>query len=202
MKVFLDEKPLTIEVSTVAAALDAGRSAAGSQGRVIVEAKLDGRNLTNMELESPPASTAAGAEVRFVSADPVALVAYSFRDVAGLIPDMRAAQSAAARLLQSGEFEPALSQLAEALTAWESIRRVVDEGPRLLRLDLQTLKIGIIDVTQTIDQLAKHLAALQEALKTQDWPTLADILQGDLDPAAAQWQRLLTGLADRVAQGR
>jgi hypothetical protein len=202
MKVFLDDMPLAVQVPTVAAAIDAGRSAAGSQGRVIVEAKLDGRSLSQFELDAPSQQEATTGELRFVSADPVALVAYSFRDVASMIPDMRAAQSAAARLLQSGEFEPALTQLAEALGVWESIRRVIDEGPRLIKLDLCGVCIGDVDAAAAVDQLAKNLAAMQAALTAQDWSTLADVLEGDLDPGAERWERLLRGLADRVSQGR
>jgi hypothetical protein len=201
MKVFLDDKQLEIEAATVAAALDAGRSAAGSLGRVIVEAKLDGRVLTAPELESPSRSAGAGT-LHFVSADPSLLVEYSMRDVAGMIPDMRAAQSAAARLLQSAEYEPALTQLAEALNTWEAIRHVIDEGPRLLQIDLRTVRVGDLEAGTVVDSLARHLAALQEALRAQDWSTIADVLEGELEAAAADWQRLLVGLADRIAQSR
>jgi hypothetical protein len=202
MKVFLDDKPLAVDASTVASALDAGRSAAGSQGRVIVEAKLDGRSLSGGELDAPSQQPSKADTLHFVTADPAALVEFSLRDVSNMVPDLRAAQSAAARLLQSGEYEPALSQLAEALTTWETIRRVIDEGPRLLKADVRKLQIAGLDAGALIDQLAGNLASLQAALKAQDWSTLADMLEGEFDAGATDWQRLLAGLADRIAQSR
>src|SRR5262249_24974133 len=129
-------------------------------------------------------------------------VQYSLRDVASVFPDMRAAQSAAAHALHVGEYENALTQLAQALETWQNARRVIDQGPRLLKLDLHSLRIADLDAAAMIDTLVCHLNWLQTALKAQDWSTLADLLEGELDADAADWQRLLLVLADKIAPPR
>ncbi|MGD9690461.1 MAG: hypothetical protein AB7K52_12045 [Phycisphaerales bacterium] len=200
MRVFLDDEPVAVTDPSVGAAVAAARSAAWARGRVVVEVKLDGRDLAEEELGA--SGPAGGAELRMLSAEPGALVAYSLKEVAGSLPNLRAAQTEAAERLQVGEFGPALSRLGEALAVWESLRRVVDEGPRLLGLEASTVPSGNGEGTigDEVARLAGILSGLQAALQNQDWSSLADLLEGDLDEAADGWERALAALAERVAR--
>lgn len=201
MRLLLDDQPLSIDARTIAEGIAAGRDAALAEGRVIVEAKLDGRLLEGGELSSTIAGE--GAELRLTSADPRALVAASLREVAGSLPDLRTAQAEAARRIQAGEYEAAFEHLGEAIAGWEGVRRVIDEGPRLLGIDASGLTpAGPRTVAASIDSLSAALSALQDAVRVQDWSTLADVLEGELTDAAREWEALLRGLSDIVGRTR
>jgi hypothetical protein len=200
MRIYLDNQPLDSDALTVAGGIATAREAAHAEGRVIIEAKLDGRTLLGTELAS---TDQAGEELRLVSANPRALVAASLREVADGMAEVRAAQAEAAGLLQSGEYEPAFARMGEAIGGWENVRRVIDEGPRLLGVDATPLPLGRSrTVGGAIEALSASLTNLQSAVRVQDWSTLADVLEADLDDSATEWGNLLVSLADHLSANR
>ncbi len=201
MRIYLDNQPLEVQVQSVAAAIASGQEMAGAEGRVIIEAKLDGRTLLGSELTSTAA--APGNELHLVSANPKALVAASLREVADGMAGVRSAQTEAAGLLQTGEYEPAFARMGEAIKGWENVRRVIDEGPRLLGVDATPMPMGRSrTVGGAIEALGVSLTGLQSAVRVQDWSTLADVLEGELDDAAAEWEALLVSLARHLEGSR
>ncbi len=210
MRVFLDNAPLAADSPSLAAALDVGRHAAEASGRVIVEAKLNGRSLTEHELGEPSSDPAEAGEMRLVSAEPRALVSGSMREVAAAIEDLRVSQGEAAHKLHIGETEAAFAQLADAVAVWDSLRRVMDDGPRLLGMDVRPLAApggvqaagAAATVESAIGDLARSLASLQEAIRGQDWSTVADVLEGELADEADRWRTILGVLAEHIDASR
>jgi hypothetical protein len=200
MRVFLDEQPIQVDQPTLAAALSAGRAAADARSRVIVEVKLDGRPVSGPELDEPSQAPQPGSEVRLLTAEPRALVRTTLLDVADLLPQAREMQGQAARKFQAGQFQEAFADLTEALSVWDTVRQVVEQGPSLLGLSVMDLKLGGESMVTRVEGLSVRLGAVRSALTSQDWSTLADCLEGDLDAAAEDWATLLRALADQISQ--
>jgi hypothetical protein len=197
MKTYLDQREIGPQ-PTLAAALETARRQAADLGRVVVEVKLDGVDLTDEQIDQP--GTVAGERIECISADPRALVAMSFEQAAEALDEARAIQQDAAGALQAGQTDQAFGLLAEAVGVWEAVRKVLDQAPVLLGVSPQSLCPAGTSFQQTTAELSASLSALKATLAMQDWATLADLLNAELDQQAEVWTGLLgqMGQAARV----
>lgn len=212
MRVTLDGESVTVAEPTLRAALDAARDAAGQLGRVIVEAKADGRPVPDELLETPTDESIEGVELSFITAEPRALVQTTLLEIADVLGRTPDVQLKAAAAFQRGEQDEALEAMADALAVWDTVRRAVQEGPALLNIPLEQFLVSAGTVpTGERDGRAEHilghigalsdlLSAVKRALQTKDWSTLADLLEADLNAAAVRWQRILRDMAAHIAQ--
>lgn len=69
-------------------------------------------------------------------------------------------------------------------------------GP--LAIDLSALSDEGFTAAQHLQQLGTTLDAMVEAQEAQDWLTVADLLEYDLEPAIRRWAALLTMLSCRL----
>lgn len=208
MQVLVDNTPVKIDRPTLGAAFDAARAHADSARRVVVGAWLNGEAIEDERLESPGEEPITGSEVRFVTANPFALVRETMLDVAESLHGARQAQGAAAQLIQLGRMDEALEHLSSALKTWDMVRQVVMHGAGLLGLPLDTVRVnlpadqggedGPVVVAACIDALSKDLQALRQAMVAKDWTGLADSLGHEMQREADRWRPLLVGLADIV----
>lgn len=207
MRVFLDDRPLSVPRPTLAAAMAAGRSAAEQKHRVIVEAKLNGVAVHDDQLENPPDTDLGDGELRFLTADPSALVATTMHEIADALDAARGTQEAAARAFQRGELSDAFAQLSGALGVWDAVRQGVEQGPALLGRKLSDLRVQTEpdgtpeSVEMHLGELAARLGGLRTALQAQDWSTIADELEGEFVPAARRWSGILRELARQCSVG-
>jgi hypothetical protein len=69
-------------------------------------------------------------------------------------------------------------------------------GP--LALDLTAVSIDGVTAAQHLQELEATVGALVEAQERQDWVTVADILEYDLEPSIRRWAALLTLITGRL----
>lgn len=210
MPVLLDDAPLNLAQPhpTLAVALDAARAAAEARRRVITDILLDGRPVPDDALgpapDAPP--LAPGADLRFISADPIDLVQASLRDAATALDAIDDHQRAAAESIQTGHFDKAMPSLSEAFTTWDTARKVLTDGCALLGLNPETLAIEVdgspVPVAGAVRLLLIRLTEIKRCLTAQDWCGLSDTLAYDLPADAELWRRMLRGLADRLPELR
>lgn len=200
MRVYLDDHEMGVAASSLAEALRAAVAAAGARGRVIIELKADGSPVGDDDLARADEPTSF-QELRLVSADAKKLVRVSLLDAADTLEAAKRHQNRAAELIQSGELQPALDELREALSIWQLVRGAVDKGAELLSLRLDELVLE--DGTRVGDHtggLKSSLALVKESLERQDWPALSDALAYDMGGRVVTWQGLLRSLADSIQQ--
>jgi hypothetical protein len=204
MRVLMDEQPLEVAEPTLAAALDAARRKAESLRRVVVEATVDGLVIPDEALSSPSQDRFDSSEVRFVTAEPVALVQTTMREVAELLSDTSVAQAKAAEHITAGELEPAMQQLSSALAAWDSVHQVIVNGAALLATSAEDMQVqppgedAPAIVGDRVRELASHLGAIKRTIAAQDWAGLSDTLTYDMSAQCDRWQALLKTLADEL----
>ncbi len=198
MRAYLDDEPLELEGQTLGAAVLAGRQAAESRGRMIIEVWADGAPAPPADLEELPDADPYAGEVRFVSAVPGALVAHALEEAADNLAGVRAAQTDAAAQLSRGETREAMTNVGEALRAWEIVRRAVQEGCAVLGVapaELLSDEESRDACTRAIESLLEALREVQRAVGDQDVASLADTLAYDLDELAETWTGLLSDMA-------
>lgn len=210
MPVLLDDAPLDLTgpPPTLAGALDAARAAAESRRRVITDILLDGRPVTDDVLDPTPqaAPLAPGADLRFITADPIDLVQASLRDAADALDSMNEHQLAAAESIQTGQFDKAMPLLSDAFSTWDTARKVLTDGCSLLGLNPETLAVEVqgsaVPIAGAIRTLLLRLTEIKRCLTAQDWCGLSDTLAYDLPADADLWRQLLRGLADKLPELR
>lgn len=204
MRVLLDEQPLDVAEPTLAAALDAARRKAESQHRVVVEATMDGLVIPDEALAAPSSSRFEDGELRFVTAEPVALVRHTMREVVDLLEQTARDQTKASDLIVAGELEEAMQHLSSALGAWDSVHQVVVNGAALLGLKAEQVSVRVagesspVVMGDRIAELASHLSAIKRSIAAQDWAGLSDTLTYDMNPQAERWRTLLGALSDQL----
>jgi hypothetical protein len=197
MQAFLDDELIAVDRPTLAGVLDAGRRAAQQRGRVIIEVKRNGLTVDGSELDQPADMPEPGTEFRLLTAEPRSLVRTTFLDVADLLPPARTRLAAAAEKLHTGELPEACEHLSEALSAFDTVRSVIEQGPALLGTGVDAIAPdgGVLG---KLGRLTSDLEAVRSALLAQDWSTLADLLEGELSSASQEWEGVLRGLADAL----
>ena len=196
MKVTLDELEIEIETPTLAEGLKLAIAAAESRGRVVIEATLDGCPLTDEQLTDPPGDATPDADLRLVSANPVALVRATLYEAADALDDAARLQATAADLIERGESEDAMDILSEILSVWQAVSDVAAQGPELLGKPLESPS-GSPSLDDNTEKLAVCLKEVKRCLKMQDWASLADLLAFDMVELGQLWK---TQLSDFAAQ--
>lgn len=206
MHVLLDGEPINIEQPTIAAALVAAKREAERRKRVVIEASMDGAPMADAWLEHPPTDARPGAEVRFVSADPLSLVRVTYLELAEELSTAAQEQSAAAAAVQQGKLDEAMPRVSAALGVWQSVREGVVNGAMLLGMDPSSLRVSAAQgeaersVMEHIDGLARALTELKRAIGASDWPGVADALEYDLKDQADRWRAVMNALADEIGR--
>ncbi|MDP1661580.1 MAG: hypothetical protein Q8L55_06650 [Phycisphaerales bacterium] len=205
MRAFLDGRSIDVPDGSVATAIATARAAAGASGRIVVDILVDGERLDDEALDAPSTLPAGDIELKCISADPRQLVAESFTDVANALANARPVQREAAEALQTGKLDAAFESLTGVLEVWDAVHRVTDQGPALLGVPLAALAAGSSGERQGVQAelalLSDTLQQVKDAVATQDWSTLADLLSHELDGAADRWSKLLLALAQRAKGG-
>jgi hypothetical protein len=207
MQVLLDGEIIVVNRATLAAALEAGRAAAERRRRVVVEARLDGRPLSNEELASPPREELGhdGAVIEFVSAEPRALVRVTLLELVPMLDEARQRQEQAAASITAGKLQEGLEKLGSAFEVWNAVQRAVSDGIELLGMDAGQVEVLIdgesVAVEGYIQGLSSALSEVKRALKAQDLSGLTDVLLYDLRDQAERWQELLRALAELAQRG-
>lgn len=208
MRVLVDEQPVQVTEPTLAAALEAARLQAEAMRRVVVEATVDGLVIPDEALTSPSTESFENSEVRFVTAEPVALVHTTLQGVSELLDQTKAQQTHAADLIAKGQLEPAMNELSKALNAWDSVHHAVIGGAALLGLNAEDLVVCIgeggvrVTVAACVRELGAKLGELKRTISTQDWAGLGDALAYDMSEQADRWIVLLDSLSGEIGRLR
>lgn len=202
MQVLLDGQRIEVKRPTLAAALEAGRAAAGERNRVVIEARVDGRELRQDEFDHADASIGDEAIIELVSAEPFALVRVTLLELVGMLEGASQAQQRAADHITAGRLKEGLEELGGAFEVWNGVQRAVGDGLQLLGMELDQVEV-MIDGASTpvagyVQSLAGHLNEIKRTLQAQDYSGLSDVLTYDLKDEAVRWQGLLESLAETV----
>ncbi|MDX2018497.1 MAG: hypothetical protein SFY95_12770 [Planctomycetota bacterium] len=201
MRVLVDEQAVGSDESSVAGAIRAGVAEAERRGRIIIEAWADGRKMADEELIAPAFHDAGIRELKFISADPRALVRVTLLDAADTLTTIREDQRSASDAILAGKTSEALEALGRCMATWQLVRDSVQKGMDALGLSMADLP-GDLAVGPRVADLAFRLGEIRRMLTTQDWSGLADVLAYDMDEQAQAWERLLRGLSDVAASSR
>ena len=193
MKLVMDGKTISDDLAGIASAVDLARSKAAELGRLIIEINADGSPADEL-LDTLPDDSAGVTELGVVTADKGAFLSETLHDAKDALAQTVFAQHQAVKRLDLSEIQGGMAELRDVLEGWQAVRTIVEQASILMETDLQTLDLDGTPAVETVVGLAGELSELRDAVSTEDWSALGDLLGFDLEKRAESWNLLLNSL--------
>tara|TARA_R110002072_G_scaffold150953_1_gene299731 strand:+ start:75307 stop:75930 length:624 start_codon:yes stop_codon:yes gene_type:complete len=202
MQLWIDNTQLDASDS-LEAAFEIARKHAEDAGRLIIDIQADGQPIADALLEEPPSDSAGIAELRLTTTDFSAFLIETISTAKEALDGTRQEQSEAADQIRTGEFEPAVESLKSVLEGWHAVRDVVGQSAALAGFAIDELRVTDAKGTEhtgneCVAQLPVALGEIRNCLGKQDWSSLGDALEYDLDDQATLWDGLLDAMIARI----
>lgn len=200
LQIFINDVPGTVDAppqtwGDLLANLD---QQVAAQGLMLAAARFDG--VDQPSFRDPEVTARRLADIRRVdveAATPAALLRSCL--VEALVPLRRAADTT---LELSGSYRTAdLAGCHEGLTSLAAeLRGLMSLVSMLcaLQIDLDAFSSNGTTAADQIDRFASALDAVVAAQESEDWLTVADVLEYDLEPAIRHWVALLSAIIERL----
>ena len=200
MAIYLDDQPVQLGGDDLAAVLDAAKQQLAHSGRVVVEVSVDGKTLTNDELQDQIHSAVGSGEMRLYTADPNDLVRSTLEMLLGQLDEARQHQSDAAERLHQDERDEAMSLISQAMDVWMQTQQAVAHSVNLTDINIETIDVEGTPGRALIDQLIDQLKSLRDTIEAGDSVALADALAYEWPQIADRWQKMLLKIIEQIDQ--
>lgn len=185
-------------------AFEIARQHAEDAGRLIVDIQADGHPIDDALLDEPPTDNAGITELRLTTTDFNAFLIETLNTAKEALEGTRTEQTETADLIRTGAFDQSIESLKSVLEGWHAVRDVVGQSAALAEINIDTLEIidakgTTISGEQCIDALSKALAQVRNSLGKQDWASLGDAIEYDLDDQANAWDALLNTMIKQIS---
>jgi|GEM_PF-1767314 len=197
MQIWIDNTQQT-DATDLGDALEQARIHAESSGRLIVDILVDGQPATDELFEDQPEGLGSINELRFTTADTSAIIAETAQTAIESIELLKADQEAGAQQIRAGELEDAMQTLQAIMEGWLAMRDVVDQITQIAQIDISSVKVGNETGSDSVQSLSNALAEVRETLQNEDWSSLGDVIEYDLNELAGKWATLLQSLIQSV----
>lgn len=135
------------------------------------------------------------------------LAADSLRILAEGLADSNSERETIVDSLGKGRSDEALKGLPDYLQIWQALQQSISSLARLLKIDLDCLEIYSTSdpddpeksflLADHIKTLSEKLVDMKQALESEDFVFLSDIINYEFESLTKTWQSLLEELADR-----
>jgi hypothetical protein len=187
MSVTIDHEPLTAEEmgwTTVGQVL----SHIQKDNRLVVQVLLDGREPDMDRVGALRQSLLTGHTLYIETAEPSEMAREVLDEAETQLADADRLKSDACDLLQRNQPSDAMQKLSGCFTRWHHAQDAVLKTAQLLRVDLNTLRLGATPLSTGLGALAEQLRRIKSSLEMRDYVTLSDILSYEIDEAATPWR--------------
>jgi hypothetical protein len=192
---------IEIDVNTWGDLLAWADRTSAAQGRLVTAVRLDGVDEPSFR-DAALAARALDevATVEFDVASPASLVAESVDEALSGLDGLRQHALDVARRFRGTRVVFANQGLAELIQGLRTLVSLVDALGGAMGLPIETLTFDGRPALALIEDLGEPLASLGEAQAREDWVTVADILEFDVEPALARCHPFFTALATLTRQ--
>jgi len=198
MQILLDSDPCEMKAQTVGEAIATAAKLAQTQGRLIIDVIVDGLRWSEQQLDSAEQNDTTAETIEFITAEPKELVLQTFEDAADALSDADALQKEAAELLQSDQSIICMDKLAEALSIWLTVQQAIVKGSQVVELQLDSISVKKVPITESIARLNENLQLLRSALQQDDQVAVADALLYEFPDIINEWRTILEHLQSLV----
>jgi hypothetical protein len=173
------------------------------RGQLVTAVRLDGVDEPSFREDSLAARPLESvATIEFDAASPADLVTQSLDEGRAGLNGLRTHALDVARRFRGTRVGYANQGLAEFTQGLATLVSLVEALGEALGLPIDRLSVDDTPVTALIDAMGEPLQALAQAQAQEDWVTVADILEFDLEPALARCEPFFDAVATLSRQAQ
>lgn len=197
MSVTVDHQPLLIDqlgLRTVGQVLSHLQKA----NRLVVHVLIDGCKPDINRMDVVRREVLDGHTLFIETADPKQLAIDALSEVGDQLKEADRLRLEASQLLERNTPFKAMEKLSGCFSTWQNAQESVLKTAQLLRIDLSTLLVERISLTDLLAEFTTQLRNIKMALENRDFVGLNDILRYEATRTSEQWQSALRALRDRI----
>ncbi len=185
------------------AAFEIAREQTEKNGRLIIDILADGQPIKDELIDDMPNDSAGISQLRMSTTDARSFIIDILKSAQESLQITEADQQSATELIHAGNFKDAIATLSAIIEGWHAVREVIDQTADLSDLDVNTLSIvdakgNTTNGEQCIESLTKALEELRSSIQQQDWSSLADAIEYDLNDQINLWNALLNTMIENI----
>ncbi len=186
---------------TLGELIDWADRASADRGQLVTAIRLDGVDEPSFRDNALAATSLDGvATIEVDAVAPAALVAESVAEARAGLAGLRQHTLEVGRRFRGTRVANANQGLADLTQGLGTLVSLLEALGGALGLSLETLSVNGRSIVGLIDDLAQPLVAIAEAQTQQDWVTVADLLEFDLEPALGRCEPLFDALSAMTRQ--
>jgi hypothetical protein len=168
--------------------------------RLVVNLLIDGREPDFDRLPQVRQSLINGHTLFIETAEPREMALEVIAEVESQLGEADRLKGEAVDLLQkSGGAGKAMEKLSGCFSTWQNAQDAVVKVARLLRIDLDEVRVGGRSLSGLIAGFSGQLRQVREALESRDFVTLADVLAYEMTETSTEWRAALSGVRDVIS---
>ena len=162
--------------------------------RLVVHVLIDGREPDLRKLGDVRKSPLKDHHIFIETADPREMAMDILKQVEAELGEADRIKTEAAKLLQSNQNVRAMEKLSGCLTTWQHVQESLQGTARLLKIDLEKIKLGRGPLTGLIARFTDQLKQIRSSLENRDFVTLGDVLTYEIEQTSAEWREALEAM--------
>jgi hypothetical protein len=166
--------------------------------RLVVHVLIDGCEPDLSRLGIVRREAIDGRELFIETADPRQLAIDALSEVGEQLKEADRLRIEASDLLQRSTPFKAMEKLSGCFSTWQHAQESVLKTAQLLRIDLSTLLVGTISLTDLLAEFTAQLRDIKSALENRDFVGLNDILRYEATRTSDKWRGALQALRNRI----
>ena len=167
--------------------------------RLVVNLLIDGRRPDFDRLPQVRRSPIDGHTLFIETAEPREMALEVIAEVESQLREADRLKGEAVELLQkTGGGAKAMEKLSGCFSTWQSAQESVVKVARLLRIDLDEIRVAGRSLSVLIGGFSGQLRQVREALEARDFVTLSDVLAYEMIETSAQWSGALSAVRDVI----
>ncbi len=197
MSVTVDHQPLLIDqlgLRTVGQVL----SHLQKVNRLVVHVLIDGCEPDINRMGVVRREMLDGHTLFIETADPKQLAIDALSEVGDQLKEADRLRLEASQLLERNTPFKAMEKLSGCFSTWQNAQESVLKTAQLLRIDLSTLLVERISLTDLLAEFTTQLRNIKLALENRDFVGLNDILRYEATRTSEQWRSALRALRERI----
>lgn len=176
--------------------LDAVDRELAAYGRIVTSVRLDGIDVPAFRDASVAGRALAGfAVIEVQSGTEADLVGRCLSDAIDAIDALRQSAADVGAAFRKHDLQPANGGLKELAGGLSTLMSLLQAIGLALRVDLTAARDGHPSPATLIAELAGHVEGLIAAQSNQDWLTVADVIEYDVEPSLRRWHDLFSSFA-------
>jgi hypothetical protein len=167
--------------------------------RLVVHMLIDGTEPDLGRLSVVRREAVDGHELFIETADPRELATEALLEVVEQLKEADRLRLDATELLGRNSHVKAMEKLSGCFSTWHHAQESVLKTAQLLRIDLSTLLVDGLSLTDMLTEFTTQLRDMKRALENRDFVLLNDILSYEATRASTQWREAIGALRRKIA---